>query len=299
MVLRAFAQAGQQVAGTVIRTAQDFVGAGYEQPLVWLDALGSSVDVDQLMMIANELPQTSLALARHAVRIHGAIAQNLAEEIEQGRTERIPSLATAYNTLAIRLSAVGQREAALAPAKEAAALYRELAAKAPDAYRPDLAMALNTLAIRLSEVGQREAALAPAKEAAALYRELAAKAPDAYRPDLAMALNNLATSLERGRPARGGARAGTGGGGIRRELAAKAPDAYRPDLAMALNNLANRLSAVGQREAALAPAKEAVAIRRELAAKAPDAYRPALAGRWRCWQTAGGGRSARMRRSSE
>ena len=169
----------------MIRTAQDFVGAGYEQPLDWLDALGSSVDVDQLMMIANQLPQTSLALATHAVRILGTIAQSLAEEIDQGRTERIPSLATAYNNLATRLSEVGQREAALAPAKEAADLYRELAAKAPDAYRPDLAMALNNLAIRLSEVGQREAALAPAKEAAALYRELAAKAPDAYRPDLA------------------------------------------------------------------------------------------------------------------
>jgi hypothetical protein len=59
VVLRAFAQAGQQVAGTVIRTAQDFAAAGYEQPLEWLDALGSSVDVDQLMMIADELPQTS------------------------------------------------------------------------------------------------------------------------------------------------------------------------------------------------------------------------------------------------
>ena len=101
----------------------------------------------------------------------------------------------ALNNLATSLSEVGQREAALAPAQEAAALYRELAAKAPDAYRPDLAMALNNLANRLSEVGQREAALAPAQEAVAIRRELAAKAPDAYRPDLAMALNNLANRL--------------------------------------------------------------------------------------------------------
>ena len=121
VVLRAFAQAGQQVAGTVIRTAQDFVGAGYEQPLAWLDALGSSVDVDQLMMIADELPQTSLALARHAVRISRHDRREPGEEVDQGRTERIPSLAAAYNNLAIRLSEVGQREAALAPAKEAVA----------------------------------------------------------------------------------------------------------------------------------------------------------------------------------
>ena len=94
------------------------------------------------------------------------------------------------------MSEVGQREAALAPAQEAASLYRALAAKAPDAYRPDLASALNNLAIRLSEVGQREAALAPAQEAASLYRALAAKAPDAYRPDLALSLSVLADCLD-------------------------------------------------------------------------------------------------------
>ena len=97
-----------------------------------------------------------------------------------------PISPAALNNLANCLSDVGQRQEALAPAQEAADLYRELAAKAPDAYRPDLAMALNNLAIRLSEVGQRQEALAPAQEAADLYRELAAKAPDAYRPDLAM-----------------------------------------------------------------------------------------------------------------
>ncbi len=50
-----------------------------------------------------------------------------------------PLSPSALNNLANRLSEVGQREAALAPAQEAADLYRELAAKAPDAYRPDLA----------------------------------------------------------------------------------------------------------------------------------------------------------------
>ena len=58
----------------------------------------------------------------------------------------------ALNNLAIRLSEVGQREAALAPAKEAVAIRRELAAKAPDAYRPDLALSLSVLADRLEEL---------------------------------------------------------------------------------------------------------------------------------------------------
>ncbi|MFV2199234.1 hypothetical protein, partial [Nocardiopsis sp. LOL_012] len=70
-----------------------------------------------------------------------------------------------------------RREEALAPAHEAADLYRTLAGQAPAAdlyrtlagqapaaYLPDLAMALNNLANRLAEVGRREEALAPAHE---------------------------------------------------------------------------------------------------------------------------------------
>jgi tetratricopeptide (TPR) repeat protein len=285
VVLRAFGQLGAPVAAFVIRTAQDFAGAGYEQPLAWLDALieGGAVDTDQLWLIADELPgpsrsQSSLALARHSVRIFDRIANMLAEETKQGRAERIPGLALAYNNLALSLSEVGQREAALAPAKKAAELYRDLAARAPHAYQPALAMALNTLANRLSEVGQREAALATAQEAVAIRRELAAKAPDAYRPALAMALNNLAIRLSEVGRREAALAPAEEAVAIRRELAAKAPDAYRPDLAGALNNLATFLSPAGRREAALAPAKEAADLYRELAAKAPDAYRPDLAG---------------------
>ena len=96
-----------------------------------------------------------------------------------------PDLAGALNNLATLLSDLGRREAALAAAEEAVALYRELAAARPDAFRPDLAMSLNNLASRLSELGRREAALAAAEEAVAIRRELAAARPDAFRPDLA------------------------------------------------------------------------------------------------------------------
>jgi tetratricopeptide (TPR) repeat protein len=180
----------------VIRINQDFAGAGHEQPLDWLDALASSVDLDQLMMIANELPQASLALLVHSTKITATVVEILRAKVEAGESHRLPDLASALNNLATRLSNVGQREAALAAAKEAADIYRELAARAPDAYRPDLAMVLNDLANRLSEVGQREAALAPAQEAVAIRRELAARAPDAYRPALAGALAALANQFE-------------------------------------------------------------------------------------------------------
>jgi tetratricopeptide (TPR) repeat protein len=279
VVVRAYAQAGTSVAAFVIRTAQDFTAAGHEQPLAWLDRLiqRGEVDVEQLMLLSDTLPESSFALLKHAARLAEKIAELLRDAVAAGEPHRLPVLASALGNLGVRLSEVGQRQEALGPAKEAADLYRELAAKAPDAYRPALAGALNNLATSLSEVGQRQEALGPAKEAADLYRELAAKAPDAYRPALASALNNLANRLSevgQRQEALGPAQEAVA---IRRELAAKAPDAYRPDLAMALNNLANRLSEVGQRQEALGPAQEAADLYRELAAKAPDAYRPDLA----------------------
>jgi hypothetical protein len=278
-VVRAFGQTGGRVAATVIRIAQDFAEAGYLKPLEWLDALAEhgSVHAGPLMMIVDALPSSSIALAEHGARISATLARVLRAEVEAGAEHRLPHLAAALTNLSMRLSAVGQRQEALASGQEAVDLYRALADKAPDAYRPALAMALNNLASSLSAVGQREAALAAAQEAADLYRALAATEPNAFRPELALALNNLANGLSAVGQRQEALAPAQEAVDIYRELAERAPDSYRPRLAMALNNLANRLSGVGQRQEALAPAQEAVAIRRELAAKAPDAYRPDLA----------------------
>jgi hypothetical protein len=107
----------------------------------------------------------------------------------------LPDLAMSLNNLANQLAEIGQRQAALAPAQEAAELYRALAEANPDAYLPDLAGSLNNLAVRLAAIGQRQAALAPAQEAVTLRRALAEANPDAYLPDLAGSLNNLAVRL--------------------------------------------------------------------------------------------------------
>jgi tetratricopeptide (TPR) repeat protein len=60
------------------------------------------------------------------------------------------NLATSLNNLGAMLSALGQRERALATTQEAVEMYRELAAKNPDAFAPDLATSLNNLGARLS-----------------------------------------------------------------------------------------------------------------------------------------------------
>ena len=195
-VERAFRRAGQRVIGTVIRTAQDHAqGMAAHASVTWLDHLARLTDDPfALMAIAAELPVQTLALRERAAEITARIVAGLA-----ARAAADPDLQSVHagwtNNLAVRLSELGDREAALSAAREAADLYRALAAQRPDAFRPDLAMSLNNLATMLSDLGDREAALSAAREAADLYRALAAQRPDAFRPDLAMSLNNLANRL--------------------------------------------------------------------------------------------------------
>jgi hypothetical protein len=76
------------------------------------------------------------------------------------------------NNLAIRLSEPGDREAALSAAREAAELYRALAAQRPDAFRPNLATSLWVLADCLDAMDRREEGLTANAEAIALLSPL-------------------------------------------------------------------------------------------------------------------------------
>ena len=178
---------------------------------------------------------------------------------------------------AIRLSEVGRREEAPAPAEEAVTIYRGLAEADPAAYLPDLAMSLANFGKFLSEVGRSEEALAPAEEAVTTRRGLAEADPAGHMPDLATALDGLGTHLwlvgrreEALAPAVEAVAIGRG-------LAEANPAVYLPDLAMSLNNLGIRLSGVGRFEQALAPTQEAVTTYRGLASTNPAAYLPNLA----------------------
>jgi len=278
IVERAWRRADNKVAIALIRTAQDYAqGESNHCSVTWLRHLiDQASEPFQLMTLADTLPAQTLALREVALLVNQRISTAL-RALSAAESEAQPVLATSLNNLAARLSDLGRRELALAAAEEAAALYRELAAQRPDAFRADLAGSLNNPANRLSDLGRREPALAAAEEAAALYRELAAQRPDAFRPDLATSLNNLAVMLidfGRREPALAVSEEAAA---LYRELAAQRPDAFRPDLAASLNNLAAMLSDLGRREPALAAAEEAAALYRELAAQRPDAFRPDLA----------------------
>jgi tetratricopeptide (TPR) repeat protein len=116
-------------------------------------------------------------------------------------------------------------------------IYRELADKNPEIYRPDVAKTLNNLAILDSRQGQLEARQEFA-EALQIYRELTQKNQEVYWPLVATTLNNLANAdmsqgrLEEARKEFVEALQ------IRRELAQKSPDTFGPFVARTLNNLA-------------------------------------------------------------
>jgi glycosyltransferase involved in cell wall biosynthesis len=213
------------------------------------------------------------------------VSRTLCNRSNQSDSDRAGSL----NNLAKFLSEQGgsqSRTEALACAREAVTIYRQLAENQPAAYLPNLASSLNNFASHLSAQGDapsRTEALECAREAVKIYRQLAETQPAAYLPDLAMSLNTLANRLSEKGDALSRSEAlacAREAVTIYRQLAETQPAAYLPDLAMSLNNLANRLSEKGDapsRSEALACAREAVKIRRQLAETQPAAYLPDLA----------------------
>ncbi len=243
IVARAWRRDAAAVVGSVIRTVQDHAEDRVDHPaLAWLDHLMAGADsLGALTLIADSMPQHTLALRERASTVQEVIARALAE-LAADQPDLAAEQARALNNLSVRLSELGRREDALAAAEEAVALRRTLAAQRPDAFRPDLAASLNNLAAMLSALGRREDALAAAEEAVALHHTLAAQRPDAFRPDLAGSLNNLANRLSALGRREDALAAAAEAVALYRTLAAQRPDAFRPDLAMSLNNLANRLS---------------------------------------------------------
>jgi tetratricopeptide (TPR) repeat protein len=230
-----------------------------------------------LLGIESAMPHQTVELRSRAAEVTRHLYTRLKAELIKGREELKPEVARLANNLSIRLSEMGRRADALAPAQEAVDLGRVLAQRNPDAFQPDLAMSLNNLANRLSGMGRRAEALAPAQEAVELRRALAQRNPDAFQPALAMSLNNLAAFLcEMGRHADALAPAQEAVE-LYRALAQRNPDAFQPDLGKSLINLATFLSEMGRRADALAPAQEAVELYRALAQRNPDAFQPALA----------------------
>lgn len=158
-ILRAFGHAGGRVAATVMRAAQDYAFAGDPAPLAWLDGLAreGAVNLPMLLEIANQLPLNTLVLRERAAAIYSTIVEQArryvaaTSDLEAARS----LLAGSLNNLASFLSAVGQREAALAAAQEAVAVLSPFFLALPPAFAQSmLTMVRNYL--RHAEQLQRE-----------------------------------------------------------------------------------------------------------------------------------------------
>ncbi|MFD8468203.1 tetratricopeptide repeat protein [Streptomyces cyaneofuscatus] len=189
-----------------------------------------------------------------------------------------PGLAAALGALSALRAEAGDREGAVAPAREAVEIYRLLSENPEDGFVPTLAGALHQLSNRISATGDHTAALPPAKEAAKLYAELGMKRPDRYQAELAEAMNALGDRIadtgDRTTPVPFGKQAVR----LQRELVEEEqPDASVPALVEYLLNYARHLAAAGEPVEAVPRAEEAVGHLRSLAAEDPEAFRPRLA----------------------
>ena len=290
-VRRAYTLGGTRAAEALVRIVQDFAYALEEQTasmgertrgaavLGWLTELAEQItDPTSLLPLAFALPAQTLVLRAPSARLTQVLSDTFKALAKTSEDEDIIGLsASLLNNLAVRLSDLGRREAALAIAEEAVRLRRALADARPDAFTADLALSLNNLANMLSALGRREDALATAEEAVRLRRALADARPDAFTADLALSLNNLANRLSDLGRREDALAIAEEAAGLYRALADARPDAFTADLASSLNNLATMLSALGRREDALAIAEEAVRLRRALADARPDAFTADLA----------------------
>ncbi len=239
--------------------------------LALAQAFESTQNVEAAKALHSAFPLETVCL-REAATATRQILLNHAK-----RTNNLEEAALYANNLAVRLGALGEPEKALDASLEAVEIYKELAQKRPDAFKPDLAMSLNNLSNRYSELGQREKALDASLEAVEIYKELAQKRPDAFKPDLASSLNNLSVFYSELGQREKALEAILEAVEIYKELAQKRPDAFKPNLASSLNNLSGCYSELGKREKALDAILEAVEIRKELAENRPDAFKPDLA----------------------
>lgn len=185
--------------------------------------------------------------------------------------------AKALSDLSIWCHRLRRTDRALAAAKEAVALRRELHAERPQEFAHNLAAALSNLGVCLGKFGQSDEGLAAEEESVRLLRGLNDGRSQEFAPDLARSLSHISTSLgDLGRPEEALA-AAEEAVQLRRDAHRAQPETFAPNLARSLANLGGRLCDLGRYEEGLAAAVESVELLRELHGARPGAFAPDLA----------------------
>ncbi|TDP89635.1 tetratricopeptide repeat protein [Labedaea rhizosphaerae] len=243
-----------------------------------------------LAAVDAERHDADLARARYLLAIaldehgHHKAAVDLLREVVAGRRARaatsasyLPELATALNTLAVDLTALGEAEEALQISAEVIDVFRVLAEAQPALYAHQLASALSNQSLQFGASDELAGSRAAATEAIAIGRALADEHPDAYLPDLAKWLTNLAICLDRSGLSAEALVASTEAVEIRRRLAETSREANVVGLAAVLTNHSVVLANAGQPADGLDAITEAVELTRDLAHRYPDRHLGSLA----------------------
>jgi tetratricopeptide (TPR) repeat protein len=181
--------------------AASFAGAMTETPgqlKSRIEAALDSLGFEALRALDNALPLMNpefLELAYSVSARHAAWAKALAKRFETNASDpetlelALDRTAVAFSLYGLRLSALGEREEAVEATREAAALYRRLAATRPDAFLPSLARTLGALSQALTEQGLHFEAAEALGEALEIVAPFVEKVPHAF----SQLTRNLAT----------------------------------------------------------------------------------------------------------
>ncbi|MCR8944570.1 tetratricopeptide repeat protein [Streptomyces sp. OUCMDZ-4982] len=204
-----------------------------------------------------------------------------------------PHLAAALGALSTLRAEAGDVRGAVAPAEEAAVIYRSLGSPdddGPGGFLPELAGALHRWSELLAAVGDTGGALPPAKEAARIYAELGMKRPGDHQAELALAMSALGDRIAATGDRAAAAPFAKQAVRLQRELVEEEqPGASVPALVEYLLRYAGQLAGSGEAVEAVPRAEEAVGLLRDLAADEPEVFLPRLASALR---TLGGHRAA-------
>jgi tetratricopeptide (TPR) repeat protein len=260
----------EESAGAIVDVARQGVG---RLPIAMLSAL-ETMSVEQLMLVADEMPLQTVRLARVVHRTSELITARTAAaarfldkaELTTVDCEALDTYGTALHNEAARRLRAGEFEVALERAQQAVVVRRRLAARTGAEGTADLARTLKNLADVLRKLNRPDDAVTSSQEALAIWRRLAAADPATFEPGLP-SLMLPQESMEEAKEVLAFRRA-----------AANSEDLETVSwLAAGLNTLSVHLTEAGRFREALAASEEAHGLVRRLAEADPDTYLEELA----------------------
>jgi tetratricopeptide (TPR) repeat protein len=216
----------------------------------------------------HEYVQATAILTRALALLRDAAKRNAAH---------VPLMAGTLSDLSISFSERKLFPEALKSLEEALALYRRLAERHPDYYRPDIARNLGNLGVVRKNAGDLRGSVATFMEAVSVYREMPADQFATHKFNFAGTLTGFSTAQRALRDLGSARRSVEEARTIYRELAQTQTRACTPYIALTSHNLGNILMNLEEPKKAEAEYLEALKIYRALANAEPTRHGGELA----------------------